>query len=75
MNAVQPFTQLNIPATCNLTECIEVTITGFREGATYCLQARYEFPREVPNYELHWLTKEGRFRAEGLSGYDLQVVR
>ena len=72
---VQPFTALNIPATCAAEGCAGVTIIGFREGATYCLQARYGFPGETPDYELHWLTKDGHFSTELRSGYDLQVVR
>ena len=75
MGLIRPFTPLNIEARCNAEGCIGATIIGFREGATYGLLARYEFPEEVPNYELHWLTKEGRYSKDGVSVMDLQVVR
>lgn len=72
---VQPFTALSIPATCAIDECAGATIIGFREGAFYGLLARYEFPGETPNYELHWLTKDGCYSPAGRSVYDLKVVR
>jgi hypothetical protein len=68
----QPFTALSIPAVCEATPA--ATIIGFREGGLYPLLARFEFPYEVPNYELHWLTKEGRYSPHGQSVYDLQIV-
>lgn len=88
MNAIprpQPFTALNIRAVCGVEGCSGVTIIGFREGVTYGLLARYEFPDgiesldfpyPVRNYELHWLTKDGRFSEHATgSAYDLRVVR
>ena len=77
MNAIprpQPFTALDISARCAIEGCAGATILGFREGAAYPLLARYDFPGEVPNYELHWLTREGRCSPAGRSVYDLQVV-
>jgi hypothetical protein len=70
---VLPFTALNIAATCEATD--DATIIGFREGANYPLLARYEFPGETPDYEIHWLTKEGALMAGVPSVYDLRVVR
>lgn len=73
MRTVQPFTALSIAATCEATDA--ATIIGFREGANYPLLARYEFSGETPDYELHWLTKEGALMAGVPSVYDLRVVR
>ena len=72
---VLPFTALNIAAECRAEGCAGATIIGFREGANYPLLARYEFPGETPDYELHWLTKEGCYSPYGGSVYDLRVVR
>lgn len=69
-----PFTPLSIKARCDCTD--DATIIGFREGGRYPLQARYEFPAETPNYEVHWLTKDGRVADDGgFSVYDLTVVQ
>lgn len=75
MNRVQPFTALSIAAICGIEECTGATIVGFREGADYPLLARYEFPCETPNYEIHWLTRDGALMANVPSVYDLRVVR
>lgn len=72
MRHIQPFTALSIKARCEATD--DATIIGFREGAQYPLLARFEFPDETPNYELHWLTKDGHYSPAGRSCYDLQVV-
>jgi len=72
---VLPFTALNIAAECRAEGCAGATIIGFREGANYPLLARYEFPGETPDYELHWLTKEGALMAGVPSVYDLRVMR
>jgi hypothetical protein len=73
LNALtQPFTALNIRAKSEC--CDDVTIIGFREAARYGLLARYDFPdAELP--EVLWLTKDGRYSVDGVSVYDLQVVR